>query len=212
MKIREITQRLFKKNITEHDMVRGICRNDQGSLRVFYNTYLEPVYRFIYYRISGDKDQVDDLVSETFMAAIQGMNRFDFRSSLFTWLCTIAGNKIRDHYRRTVTQKKMEVAFADLEGELRNVLEVLESGEELPDAHVERVEIQEVVRGVLSSLPPRYQQVLEMRYVRDLKVREIGEQLGASLKSVESALLRAQKAFYQSFILVTRNMGTQELF
>jgi RNA polymerase sigma-70 factor (ECF subfamily) len=206
MKLRTITSKLFRKKYTERDIVKGICNNDEKALRSFYDEYFQPVYNFVFYRVSGDKQSVEEIVTDVFMAAIRGAGRFSFKSSLFTWLCSIAKNKISDYYRKEIVRDRLEVAFSEVDFNIKELLESLESGIELPDEHVERLEVREIVKGVLASLPVQYQKVLELRYTKELKIREIGEHLGASIKAAESLLARAQKAFYKTFVMVSRNM------
>lgn len=61
---------------------------------------LEPVLRGCARRAISDRSVVDDLVQETLLAAIRGIDAFDGRSALRTWVVSILGRKIVDHYRR----------------------------------------------------------------------------------------------------------------
>lgn len=54
----------------------------------------------------NDKEMAKDLVSETFLSALQNLHSFRGESSEKTWLTRILNNKIIDHYRKTSTVSK----------------------------------------------------------------------------------------------------------
>lgn len=56
-----------------------------------YREYAAPVYRFLL-TLSGDRDQAEELLQETFYRALQHIDRFQGRCSLYTWLCQIGKN------------------------------------------------------------------------------------------------------------------------
>ncbi|GAA3936585.1 sigma-70 family RNA polymerase sigma factor [Chitinophaga oryziterrae] len=61
--------------------------------------YADYLYTFAFNR-TNDEELSRDLVQETFLAALQGMNKFEGRSTESTWLTAILKNKIIDVYRR----------------------------------------------------------------------------------------------------------------
>ncbi len=60
--------------------------------------YGDTLFRYAFYRVS-DRTIVEDLVQETFMAALNSAGSFASRSSQKTWLLGILKHKILDHYR-----------------------------------------------------------------------------------------------------------------
>jgi RNA polymerase sigma-70 factor (ECF subfamily) len=69
-----------------------------------YGDYL---YRFALLRLR-DPASAEDAVQETFLAAIQGLDRFDGRMEIKYWLKGILRHKIVDHIRRTVREQPTE--------------------------------------------------------------------------------------------------------
>src|SRR4051812_41494552 len=61
--------------------------------------YADYLYTFAFNR-TNDEELSRDLVQETFLAALQGMSKFEGRSSESTWLPAILKNKIVDVYRK----------------------------------------------------------------------------------------------------------------
>ena len=56
-----------------------------------YKTHGKPLYRFLL-SLSGDPHQAEELLQETFYQAFVHIDRFEGRSSLYTWLCCIGKN------------------------------------------------------------------------------------------------------------------------
>jgi len=64
-----------------------------------YDRYADGIYRFCY-RLTGRTQDAEDLVQETFLAALRGREQFQSRSSDATWLYRIARNKAIKLLRR----------------------------------------------------------------------------------------------------------------
>ncbi len=80
---------------------------DGDEAESWVERYGEILYRFALVRV---KDPViaEDLVQETFLAALQGRDNFQGRSSLKSWLVAILKHKIVDHIRKSVKEKVLE--------------------------------------------------------------------------------------------------------
>lgn len=65
----------------------------------FYKQHSDRIYRFCF-RLSGSVSDAEDLTQEVFLAAFQGQNRFQGRSSVRTWLYKIALNCWRQSRRK----------------------------------------------------------------------------------------------------------------
>ena len=161
------------------------------------------------YRILGSVQDAEDVVQETLVAAWRGLEGFEGRSSVRAWLYRIATNRclnaLRDGARRP-----QEVASLDLPAEPEPTRRAEPVWlQPYPDALLERVadrtagpdtryEAKEAVAIAfvtgLQHLPPRQRAVLVLRDVLGFRAGEVGEMLGMSEASVNSALQRARSA------------------
>jgi RNA polymerase sigma-70 factor (ECF subfamily) len=170
--------------------------------------HLDPIYQFVHWRLGGDGHGVEDLVQDTFLVALQRMNGFDGRSSLHTWLCGIAKNKIRDT-RRTRRPRSLQEAIEEADPEIDAILAEV-AREPLPEHVLERAETRDLVGATLSSLPPEYAEALVQKYVEGRSVSEIGRIRGKGDKAIESLLTRARTAFARVFELLAKKRGGLE--
>jgi RNA polymerase sigma-70 factor (TIGR02943 family) len=80
---------------------------DDGSLLnpdVWVDQHGDSLFRFAFQRVR-DESVAEDLVQETFLAAMRAKDRFKGQSSERTWLFGILKHKIIDHYRRKKFQR-----------------------------------------------------------------------------------------------------------
>jgi len=182
-----------------------ILGGDSEAADHFFQRHLDTLYEFVHYRVGGDRGLAEDLVQDTMLEGVRHLARFDGRSTLHTWLCGIAKNKIRE-WRK----KRRPVPVADLldetDGEIEAILAEVDR-EPLPEWVLERSETRELVGATLSSLPPDYRSVLVAKYIDGQSVSEIGRGLGRGEKAAESVLSRARLAFSRVFQLLSKERG-----
>jgi RNA polymerase sigma-70 factor, TIGR02960 family len=157
------------------------------------------------YRMLGSVTEADDAVQETMIRAWKGIDRFDGRASLRTWLYRIATNVcldfLADRRRRFHPIDEGPAGTVDdpLEPRPRtHWLEPIPDAEALPaDADPsELAEMRESIRlafvAALQHLPPKQRAVLLLVEVLGWSAAEVAESLNTSVASVNSALQRAR--------------------
>ena len=188
----------------ERALSASVVRGDRSALDHFHGIYSTPLYRFVYYRVGGSQSDTDEVVQETFLAALEGLHRFRGRSALFTWLCGIAKNRIA-RLRRSQSRERLAQVIEGADPAIESMLARLDC-EELPDEVLEREETQDLVCATMASLPPGYQSVLVDKYVDSISVNEMAWRRSSTSKSVESTLTRARIAFRKAFQLLSRGL------
>lgn len=147
------------------DEALAVERCRMGNLRAFtdiYNHYIRRIYDFVYYK-TCHRETAEDLTSQTFMKALEGIRDFDpGKGTLSSWLYRIARNSVIDHYRK----RKSTVNIEDIWD--------LASRENLETELIER-EGMERIAACLNSLPPDKRNIVIMRVWQGLSYREISE-------------------------------------
>ncbi len=182
-----------------------ILGGDRAAAEELFQRHLDPLYEFVHYRVGGDRGTAEDVVQDTFLVALERLNSFDGRSTLHTWLCGIAKNKIRG-VRRRRSPMLLEDAIDSADDEIHSILASVES-EALPEWILERQETQDLVGATLSSLTPEYRSLLLEKYVDERSVKELAAASGRGEKATESALHRARLAFGRVFALLSKRQG-----
>lgn len=164
----------------------------------------EYLYRYALMRVR-DQALAEDLIQDTFLAALRARSEFAGQSSERTWLVAILKNKIIDHFRKT----GREVALEEEESEspqggqnFRNsglLAGAWKSGgrpkEWMVDSSdpVEQKEFWNYLRLCLSELSPRDAQAFVLREMEELEASEICNKLGLSSTNLRVLLYRARK-------------------
>jgi len=184
----------------ERRLVEAILDGDRDALDELHARSAAPLYRFVLARLGGSVADAEEVVQETFLSALEGIHRFEGRSSLETWLAGIARHHI-SRRRRRLSRERVADLLEELDPEIDRLLADL-SREELPDEILERVETEDLVGATMASLPWHYQELLRDKYIESLPVDEIARRRDASPKAVESTLGRARRAFQKTFELL----------
>lgn len=177
----------------EHDadMLKRLHDGDRTAMAELYDRYFDRVYSLVFNQVDRNREVAEDIVQETFLAALKSAKGFKGRSSAYTWLCSIAYHKIADHYRRQSRERKRIVSGVDMDS-----VDTSENpgAQPQPDSMIESAETRQVVNEALSKLPWDYRQVLILKYVEEMSVQEISQVMDRSPKSIEGLLTRSRKA------------------
>ena len=170
------------------ELLQRIGKGNHDAVAELYNAYVDRIYSLIYNQVDKDGETAQEILQETFFAAVRSAGKFRGKSKVYTWLCSIANRKVADYYRHKKRETKHKVQYSidtdEIKDALADVVTILESEESSKD-----------IRKTLFSLPLHYRQVLLLKYVEGLPVSELSEVMERSPKSVEGLLTRARKEF-----------------
>jgi RNA polymerase sigma-70 factor (ECF subfamily) len=159
------------------------------------------------YRMLGSAGDAEDMVQETYLRAWRAFHAFEGRSSVRTWMYTIATNTcltaLRQQGRRPLPsglgQPPGDPSVPVVEDRSRDWLEPLPDrlvwGAAAPDpaeAAVATEGVQLAVVAALQDLPPRQRAALVLRDVLQMSAAETAEALGCTVAAANSALQRAR--------------------
>lgn len=168
--------------------------------------WLEQYGDYLYaYALMRARNQAvaEDLVQETFLAAIKGSSSYNGKSSEKTWLTGILKHKIYDYFRRHSTQAEATAEEVDLSDYNR----FFERDDEWnghwneqsapiewknPAQFLQENEFQTVLRICLSGLPPRVANAFTLREMDGLESKEICEVLSISTSNLGVMMHRAR--------------------
>ena len=187
MKVADSTSQSY-----ETKLVEKLRSGDSTAMEEFYNIYRNRLYNLVLEQVDRDQAVAEDLVQETFLAALGSLDKFRGDSQLYTWLRSIALHKINDFYRRQAREPKPKEPSPDFDA--MKQLEQTGGDEPAPFTVMESEETRQSVQQALVGLPEDYQEVLVLKYLEEMPVLEISQVMGRSPKSVEGLLARARKA------------------
>lgn len=142
-------------------------------------------------RMAGSAEDAADLYQEVFLKVYRSLHRFRFQSSFSTWLYRVVVNVCLDHLRRQ--SRKMEVQGPMVENDQPEFFQTVAEERAMldPEQQLRAKEIDHRLHKALKSLSPRERMVFELRHYEGLRLRAIGEMVGASEDTVKNCLFRA---------------------
>jgi RNA polymerase sigma-70 factor, ECF subfamily len=152
-------------------------RRDTRAFRDLYRRHTPSLYAMAV-RLTQQDDLAQDIVHDTWIRAVDALPRFQWRSSLLTWLTGILINCVRERCWRAPAE--IDVVEADAETPLMV---------ELPDA-IDAIALERA----LASLANGYRQVLDLHDLQGFTHHEIAELLHIEPGTSKSQLARARRA------------------
>lgn len=175
---------------SDFGLVERILSGEDRALWEFYKIYKRKLSSYINNKIGNQRD-AEEVLQDILLAGVSALRDYSGKARLSTFIFSIARNKIVDYYRK---KKIKQVIFSTLP-ELGNLLSTLASPEEQLDKKLNK----ERISGVLRRLKPGYQKVIAMKYIQGMTMKEIARRLNQTIKTVESRLFRARKAFVEIY-------------
>jgi len=172
--------------VDEPLLVAEILSGNERTLRIFYQKYARPLTSFVAKRVQHNED-VEEIVQDVFLATLEALRDFSFKSSLFTFICAIANHKVIDFYRKRKIKSVFFSKISDVEPILASLLG--------PEERLDEALVKNKIKETFGKLPSKQRIILRLKYVYGYSVEEIAKKLAISFKSAESTLFRARKAF-----------------
>lgn len=161
-------------------LVQRIAAGDKMAMRELYETHAGPLGSFVRNWLA-DPGQAADLVHETMMGVWKNAEKFEGRSSLKSWVFSIARNKSIDSNR-----KNSRMTYTD----------------ELPESVDDQIGADDMLaaaqkaaalRAAMQELSDNHRRVLHLAFFEDLKYEEIAEIEDCPVGTVKTRIMHAKK-------------------
>jgi RNA polymerase sigma-70 factor (ECF subfamily) len=199
--------------MSEKELVARAKSGDFEAFSELIDAHKSKIYALVR-KLTGNVQDAEDIVQETFLKAIDKIDQFRGESSFGTWLYTIALNLTRAQYAK---QKQAE---------LRPLEEYLPGGGSSADNHnagpalfdwrdphkiLESNQLREIIDNVLNELPYKYREAFILRYFQELSVKEVAGIIKESEAATKSRILRARMALRERLTEVFEDSYGEEL-
>jgi len=167
---------------------------DSDAFRQLVEQHSRAVFRLAF-RMTGNEEDAEDVVQETFLRAYKKLDKYEARSSFSTWLYRIASNYSLDLIRmRKRHEDKRERGTA----EDRDILQSIPVDSPGPDRIMYGTQVQERVNEALNELSPQERTAFILRHFEGLSIEEIGSTLGTGTNATKHSIFRAVQKLRRS--------------
>jgi RNA polymerase sigma-70 factor (ECF subfamily) len=174
----------------EKALLARIRAGDKAACAECIEQHSPEVYRLAL-RLMRNEAEAEDVVQETFLSAFKGIDQFDGRANLRTWLYRIAYNTaLMRHRRAEPEQIPVDEASDPEEGSL--VPQALFDWCCLPEPELDRAEVRAELESAIRAMPEKLRAVFVMRELEELSTEATAEALGVSADVVKTRLRRGR--------------------
>ena len=153
------------------------AKRDRNAFTALYDRYFDQIYSYCYYH-SGRREEAEDLASETFQRALEGLDDFEWRGIPYSaWLYKVASNLMSKQRRRPAWVELPDPIAGPQEDNPERLWLRREQGDELHRA--------------VRRLPQDQRDAILLKFEARLKNKELGVILGRSEGAVKLLLFRA---------------------
>jgi RNA polymerase sigma-70 factor (ECF subfamily) len=166
-------------------LIAAIAAGDRGAMRTLYNRHRVRVFRFAI-RLVEDVASAEDVVSEAFIEVWRQADRFEGRSSVSTWIMSIARFKAL-----SVRRRRQEIELDE------KVAETVADQYSTPEQILLETDRRAQLRVCLSQLSPDHREIIDLVYYHDKTIEEVAEIVGVPKNTVKTRMFYARRRLAQ---------------
>jgi len=189
--------------MTDEKLVVLFSEGNNQAFDILLNRYKNRLFSYIYF-IVRNTELTEDIFQEAFVKAILTIKqgRYKENGKFPAWLTRIAHNLIIDHFR----QEKNENVISNDESDV-DLLNNINLSESTIERQIIETQIMDDVRELIKLLPDNQQEVVYLRFYKNLSFKEIAEMTGASINTalgrMRYAILNLRRLAEEKDIVLT---------
>jgi RNA polymerase sigma-70 factor (ECF subfamily) len=184
--------------VTDAAVVAQVLAGDRDAFRVLVERHSRSIFRVVY-RMTGNQQDAEELVQETFLRAYKSLARFELRASFTTWLYRIAVNRTLDFLNARKTQMNSKETYQitdNPDSEEGNQVQ-LSAANPGPDRLLLSTEMKRKIAGAMGLLTPAERVAFTMRHMEGRSIEEISQALNLKVNAAKNSVFRAVQKLRQ---------------
>ena len=184
----EIDVKLVVPATADEVLIAAAKLGDHPAFAELWTRHSNTAFKMAY-RITGNRDDAEDVIQDAWMKAYVHLKAFDGRAKFSTWLTRITINSALMTLRRKRAHPETSMEIED--GGTWRHCEITDQTKDVDELYA-RHERAERLRRAICRLQPTLRNVVEIHQLSDRSVKEVAELAGLSVAATKSRLLRAR--------------------
>jgi RNA polymerase sigma-70 factor, ECF subfamily len=180
---------------TDVEAAREARLGNQQAFRVLVERHSRLVFRLAY-RMTGNEQDAEDLVQESFLRAYKQIRNFDERAAFGTWLHRICVNCSLDLLRARKTRREIQNKVED--EQTTSWLEQVAAPEPSPERLTQSSQVAQLLEPALEKLTQNERAAFVMRHYEGSSIEEISAALGIQTGAAKHSVFRAVQKLRRS--------------
>ena len=166
---------------TEVVLLQRVAGGDRDAFGELYNRLQRPLFGYLM-KLVRDREMVEDVLNETLMEVWRQAARFEGRSSVNTWVFSIA------HHRAVSKLRKKRETSLDEEQAA-----AIEDEAPTPDMKAESSDMSRLLARLMEQLSFEHREILHLAYYQEFSVQEIADALDLPANTVKTRMFYARQ-------------------
>jgi RNA polymerase sigma-70 factor (ECF subfamily) len=172
---------------TDAAVIARAQSGDSDAFRSLVERHGRNVFRLAF-RMTGNENDAEDIVQETFLRAYKQLNRYESRSSFGTWLYRIAANCSLDLIR--VRKHRHELTGAPVDDDF-DLMQNVATSDPGPDRLAVSEQVKERITSAMAELSQQERTAFVLRHFEGLSIEQISGMLGVGGNAAKHSIFRA---------------------
>jgi RNA polymerase sigma-70 factor, ECF subfamily len=183
--------------ISDAAVVAQVLAGDKDAFRLLVERHTRSIY-CVAYRMTGNQQDAEEIVQETFLRAYKSLRRFELRSTFATWLYRIAVNRSLDFLKAKKMNDTYQVSDGPGQDEQENERQMqLAATGPGPERLLLSAETGEKIAEAINLLSPAERVAFTMRHMEGKGIEEISQTLNVRASAAKNSIFRAVQKIRQ---------------
>ena len=185
----------------DSELVRQFQNGDIEAFNPLVLKYQQKIYNLIYLRVH-DRETAEDLCQDVFLKAFKALSNFKGECTFYSWIYRIAENCTIDFLRKQ--KHRMVLSLEELSVNTEDRLQITDM---YPSSCqiLENEELGDIIRKAVNRLPSHQQRVFDLRYRKELSIKEIALRLNRTEGTIKRHLYNAHQKLRGMLLPYLRN-------
>jgi RNA polymerase sigma-70 factor (ECF subfamily) len=166
---------------TEVALLQRVAGGDRDAFAELYRRLQRPLFGYLM-KLVREREMVEDVLNETLMEVWRQAARFEGRSSVNTWVFSIAHHRAVSKLR-----KKRETALDEEQAA------AIEDEGPTPDMKAESTDMSRLLARLMERLSFEHREILHLAYYQEFSVQEIADALDLPPNTVKTRMFYARQ-------------------
>ncbi len=184
----EVNANFTENAKNDYQLVLKAREGSQKAYADLMQRYKDSIY-FMSLKMVNNREDAMDITVETFAKAFEKLDKYQPEFAFSTWLFRVATNNCIDFLRK---KKLSTVSIDNMMDEDDDRPMQIKADTLNPEESSIKKQQSKDLKVLIESLPPRYRNLLTLRYLDELSYEEIAQQLDLPLGTVKAQLFRAK--------------------
>ena len=182
--------------VDEIKYIQKLRKGDSTAFHILYNMWSGKLYNFVMSLSGNNTYLAEEMVQSVFLSIWEKRKELDPSKSFNAFLCTIAKNRLINHYRSQL----VEIQYVN------KYKKETEEGEPTTEQDVDYRILEKLIKELVEQLPIARRKIYQLSKFHHLSNKQIAEQLNLSENTIESQLTKAN-SFIRNQLLKRYEIG-----